>query len=634
MQGRSQHKTQGMGTLQLRGAHESSVHLVDSRVPVSRPEHGLFDGIDTSITGLGQVMGLSGDALKPQLEPIQRAADRALAELDPRKPGGIVPVLAEGLRAVRAARTALKSAPGGEGPRADVDFVLAHEERGFEHALAEAAGVVVDALSDAETVTPGGSVVVSVNSYVADASIARIGSADLKAPRGWTVGPAPVQTAHDDSPFARFRREMPDHQEQFRLAVPADAPITQPYWLQLPRDGYIYHWPAGSAKNEPFSPPLVTADVSVEIGGVPVTIHQPVQYRYSDRARGELRRNLNIVPALSVGLDSDLEIVPLTSRGQARRVSVRLTTNAPQAVEGRVELTLPAGWTSSPASAPFTLKNKGEQTAVPFQLTPPPDVKAGQYHVGVVASIDGHSYNQTLETIAYPHIQTHRRYEPAAATVDVLDMKVAPVRVGYIMGSGDEVPAAIRRLGLPVTMLSADDLSVGDLTRFDTIVVGIRASQTRPDFVANTDRLLNYVRQGGTLIVQYQQPDYVQRQLMPFPAEMDSRVTDENAPVKILQPDHPVFTFPNRITASDWDHWVQERDLYSLTTFDPRYVPLLESQDPGEGPQNGGEVYARLGKGQYVYTSYAWFRQLPAGVPGAYRLFANLLSLAKAPATR
>jgi hypothetical protein len=199
------------------------------------------------------------------------------------------------------------------------------------------------------------------------------------------------------------------------------------------------------------------------------------------------------------------------------------------------------------------------------------------------------------------------------------------------MGSGDQVPDAIRRLGLPVTMITPEYLATGDLSRFDTIVVGVRASEARPDFVANTGRLLQFVRDGGTMIVQYQQVDYTSRKLTPFPADGQNRVTDENAAIKILQPAHPAFTFPNTITASDWEGWVQERNLYAFANFDPQYVPLLETNDPGEPLQRGGELYAKLGKGHYVYTSYAWFRQLPAGVPGAYRLFANLLSLPKAP---
>jgi hypothetical protein len=186
---------------------------------------------------------------------------------------------------------------------------------------------------------------------------------------------------------------------------------------------------------------------------------------------------------------------------------------------------------------------------------------------------------------------------------------------------------AIRRMGLGVTMIDDDTLAAGDLSRFDTIVVGVRASESRPGFVANNGRLLEYVREGGTLVVQYQQTDYVTRGLAPYPAQMASRVTDERAPVRVLRPDHQAFTFPNRIVDEDWNGWVQERNLYAFTSFDPRYTPLLETADPGEPPQLGGEVYARIGKGHYVYTAYAWFRQLPAGVPGAYRLFANLLSL-------
>jgi hypothetical protein len=201
------------------------------------------------------------------------------------------------------------------------------------------------------------------------------------------------------------------------------------------------------------------------------------------------------------------------------------------------------------------------------------------------------------------------------------------------MGSGDQVPDALRRMGVNVTMIDAEMLATGDLSQFDTIVVGIRASEARPDFVANNSRLLQYVERGGTLIVQYQQPDYVSRNLQPYPAAAtaNSRVTNETAPVKLLAPAHPVFTYPNRLTSADFDGWVQERNLYAFTTFDKRYTPLLETADPGETPQQGGELYAELGKGRYVYTAYAWFRQLPAGVPGAYRQFANLISLSKAP---
>ena len=206
------------------------------------------------------------------------------------------------------------------------------------------------------------------------------------------------------------------------------------------------------------------------------------------------------------------------------------------------------------------------------------------------------------------------------------------------MGSGDEVPDAIRRMGLNLTMI--DDIAATDLSKYDTIVVGIRASEVRPDFAANNQKLLDYVKNGGNLIIQYQRPTFAQQNLAPFPVSMSdtqrtaagstSRVVDENAKVTILEPNSPVFNFPNKIAETDFNGWIQERNLYNFVTFDKQYVPLLESHDAGEQPNNGGLVFARIGKGTYVYTSYSWFRQLPAGVPGAYRIFANLLSLSKA----
>jgi hypothetical protein len=206
-------------------------------------------------------------------------------------------------------------------------------------------------------------------------------------------------------------------------------------------------------------------------------------------------------------------------------------------------------------------------------------------------------------------------------------LKTAPVKVGYIAGSGDRVADAIRQMNFDVEMLGENDLTSGDLSKYDVIVVGIRASQVRPDFVANHQRLLEFVRTGGTMIVQYQLPVY--QNLLPFPAQMGARVTDENAKVTILDAAHPVFNFPNKISETDFENWVQERNLYAFSTFDANYKPLLESHDAGEAENKGGLVVAEIGNGKYVYCSYAFFRQLPAGVPGAYRLLANLLSLPK-----
>jgi hypothetical protein len=309
---------------------------------------------------------------------------------------------------------------------------------------------------------------------------------------------------------------------------------------------------------------------------------------------------------------------------------VRVSNQAAAPVEGEVTLALPSGWSAAPAAAPFAL-GPGQRAAASFAITSPVPVPAGTFEIAAEARVGAARYADDMQVIAYPHIQTHRMYHRATARVQSFDVTVAPVSVGYIMGSGDQVPDAIRRLGLDVTLIDEPTLATGDLSRFDTIVVGVRASEARPDFVAATTRLRQYMEQGGTLIVQYQQGDYAQRGLAPYPGTIGARVTDETAAVRVLRPDHPRFRFPNAIAPADFDGWVQERHLYAFSSFDPRYVPLLEAGDPGEAVNNGGELYAEVGKGRYVYTAYAWFRQLPAGVPGAYRLFANLLSLAKAP---
>jgi hypothetical protein len=285
-----------------------------------------------------------------------------------------------------------------------------------------------------------------------------------------------------------------------------------------------------------------------------------------------------------------------------------------------------------PDAANFNLKSKGEKTSVEFDIQIPANVKIGDFDVSAQAAAGGEVFTKTMNVIAYPHIQTHRFYTDAKAKINVLNLKVAPVKVGYIMGGGDKVPQAIERLGLDVTTLDENELSTGNLNKYDTIIVGIRASQVRPDYVANNGRLTEFMNNGGTLIVQYQQQEFIRYNLPPFPAKMTSnvRTTDENAPVKILESAHPVFNFPNKITDADFSGWVQERNLYTLTEFDAKYTPLLETHDAGEPESKGGMLYAEVGRGKFIYTAYSWFRQLPTGNPGAYRIFANMLSLPKA----
>lgn len=634
MEGRSQHKSQEMGSLELRGKQQSGLRYLDG-VKVEN-EKGIFDGLDTSITGIAKLAGVTDGSLDADLRTIQAAAAKSLDDFDAFNPSKSIAPLASGLTAVKAARAKLASKT--DNPSKEADFFLKHKEKQFSDALLAAAGVIVDALSDTETIVAGDSANVAVRVFAPEVSGVTVASAVVKTADGWT---AAVQAEPAQPPATGFRprNEVALGANFFKLTAPANAKPTQPYWLENERSSFTFDWNnAGMDKNMPFQRPLATAEVKLNVGGAEVTAWKTVEYRFADDIRGELRRDINVVPAVTITLDSNLIIAPVSTAATKKRVVASVTNNAPRATSGSVKLQLPSGWSATPASIDFALKGKGEKTAVVFDVNIPANTKADSYNIPAVAQVGGASYGLTMHEVAYQHMQTHRRYSPAAVSAKVIDVKVAPVRVGYVMGTGDRVPEAITLLGLPVTMLDERDLSTGDLSRFDTIVIGIRASQVRPDYVSNNGRLLDFVRNGGTMIVQYQQQEFIRDNLAPFPVKMESvingqqrignvRVVDENAPVTILVPNHVTMNTPNRIVNTDWDNWVQERNLYSLTGLDPQYTALLSTADEGEPPVTGGLVYVKLGKGHWVYNSYSFFRQLPAGNPGAFRLFANLLSL-------
>ena len=626
-EGRSQHKSQSMGGIEVRGPMPTGLKLLASIAPAPASEAGVFDGLDTSIPGIAALSGLPAGTFGAELAALHAAAGRALTGFNALDPARSVPAIAEALKAVRTARSALARATAPELAKADADFLLALKEEDAADALVRAAGLTLDPLADRETVVPGTAVTISARIF-GPRDAAKDITADVQAPQGWAVAPA-AGDAQDDTGNPFIRRESPAFVTRATVTVPAGAPPTQPYFVARQRRTESYAWTAAN-RGLPFDPPLLQVRYAMTIGGERVTRVEPAQFRMADQVRGELRRDVNVVPAVTVGVDSRLLIIPTAQTAASQRLVVQARNHGPSLLTGTLTLRLPAGWRATPAEAAISLK-PGEQTSAPFVVQPPAARTPGRFTITAEAAVAGQSYNSDVQVIAYPHIQTHRVYTPATVTAQVIDLKVATVKVGYIMGTGDDVPDALRRMGLDVTLLEKDTLATGDLSAFDTIVVGIRASQARPDFIANHGRLLQYVEKGGTLVVQYQQPDYVAKKVLPFPAEMASRVTDEEAPVEILQPAHPLFTFPNAITAADFSGWVQERNLYAFTKFDPKYVPLLAAADRGEAPQTGGEVVAAIGKGRFVYTAYAWFRQLPAGVPGAYRQFANLVSLSKAP---
>lgn len=620
MQGRSQQKTQQMGSLELQGEQLSVLQLSDAAFSTDANEQSVFDGIDTSISGIARFEEEPSDTLEDLLRELESISQNLLAVYDPFNPQALIPELVRSHDVAHLARDAANS----------VEAIRLLDEKiaEIEQALLLASGVTVDALIDRETLVPGSSVMATVRTYIPDDLVVSLVGTAISIPDGWSIATSNQPLANE---VGSRRREVAEEENVYQIAIPADAKPTQPYWLELPREGAAYDW--GNAQNSQtlaFDPPLLMATAELEIGGKTIQVRKEVEYRQLDRVRGEVRRRVDVVPRASVEAATSLLVLPAANSDEAVEILISVRNNGDEPISGTAQLSLPQGWTSSPAFAVVSLEAAPSIGTYSFVVNLPANVQAGEYRLAATATIDGEVYRETMLEIAYPHISTHRVYSVAETEIEVVDVEVADVNVGYVMGSGDLVPESLRRLGVNVTQLSDTEITQGDLSEFDVIVVGIRASQTRPAFVANNQRLLSYAEQGGTLVVQYQQPDFAAQNLAPFDVAMERnvRVVDETAPITILDPEHPVFSYPNQISSEDFEGWVQERNNYNFTSFDrERYTPLTEAHDEGEPPSDGAMLYAPLGDGHYVYTSYSWFRQLPNGIPGAYRIFANLLSL-------
>jgi hypothetical protein len=529
-----------------------------------------------------------------------------------------------GLTHLRDARRRLSGLVS-DAARYEIDLRLAQKERQFQDALLVASAVRVEAFADDGVVTPGQPLNLSfyAASNVGDTALLRglrLVGFDNAATTGCAGSLAQAVTCKGTA------------------RVPAGAHLSTPYW-RARTDAARYDFEPDVPFGVPFRPSPFRATFDLTIGGVPVTVERVVEYRYSNLVAGEKRSELNVSPAFDVTLDPDIAVFPLSDlapvEGRRKIVRVTVANNQKGPATASVTLQAPAGWRVEPASARMAFAREDEEVTVQFALAPPAARTAEEGTVkAIAAGAGGVSSDAGYQVVEYPHIHRRHVVQAATARVKVMDVTIAPgLKVGYVMGVGDKVPDAIEQLGAEVTLIDADTLASGDLSRFDTIVLGVRAYERRPDLRANNQRLLQYAEAGGTVIVQYQRTEFNDAQYGPFPAKTTAeRVTDENAPIEILVPDHPVFTRPNRIGPETWRNWVQERGTYFLGARDPRYVDLLRSQDPfpyNAGARTGILVEARTGKGRWIYTGLGLWRQLPAGIDGAYRLLANLLSLGK-----
>lgn len=619
LESRSQHRCQDMGQEQPLGDMDELLQWV-AGAPGAAPPDDIFAGIDTRLRALAG--SLADETLRTrvqaELDTIETLARETRSRLVPVNLSAAAAPLGEIVKRLRALETAVA-------PKDRAVLALLAEKRSIaEEALATAAGLMVEALADRETVVPGAKL--AVRAQVWNSGGRQLGPVrTLLVGEGFSVageGPPPAATG--------FFTTRLSEERQLEVAVAAETPLTLPYFRRRPLAGDLYDWQGVPAelRGEPFEPPPLRVRFELELDGVPIALEREAVYRFRDQARGEVRRPLRVVPALELKLDRHLWIWPLEG-AKNTRLHVELRVNGEDGAKGELRLGLPSSWPAL-AAIPFDLPPGVRRRDFEVVLPAPANLQAGRFTVDVSAQAFGRTYREELALIDYEHIRPVVEPRPARLEVSAIGLALpGPGRIGYVRGAADPIPELLGELGLTVEVLNAAMLAGGDLSVYDAIVVGPRAYEVDTALPTANFRLLDYARAGGLLIVQYQQYQYVRGKFPPFPLEIRAphdRVTDESSPVKILVPEHPIFNLPNTIGGNDWQGWVQERGLYFGATWDPAWQPLLALRDPGGDEKLGGLLVAEYGKGRYVYSGLAFFRQLPAGVPGAWRLFVNLLA--------
>ncbi|HEV3052463.1 MAG TPA: NEW3 domain-containing protein, partial [Longimicrobium sp.] len=620
MASRSRHRSQDMGRPELPGPRWGTLRRVFPEG--DGPEPSVWAGIDTTLALPGPAESTTARALQRYQQQVEAVRAR-FNPLDPRASANAL------LQALGTLRLALDSLPRTNGV-ADLSDDIRNEMGDVEAAAVTALGIVIDAVASDARLAPGQKVDLEVTVWNggADSLVIDGVGPEMHAGRDWVGEPVPEDAEPSGivAPGELFSRK-------WRISVPRESDPTEAYYLREPRDGDLYRWDP-DRRHEPIARPFgldpITACGHGQVNGTTINFCTDVTYREVDLRQGELRRPVMVVPAVSVLLDPPARVLS-TAAPRPISYTVRLAAEQVGGIGGQVQLQVPAGWRAEPASVPVRFAGPGEVREVRFTVTAPANVRAGDHPVSAVfVAEDGRRFERGVQMIDYPHVRARPLYHDAKSVIRAFDVRVPQgLRVAYIEGAGEEGPGFLANLGITPELLDAEDLAEGDLDRFDVIVTGSRAYEVRTDLMAHNRRLLDWVARGGTMIVQYNKYEIVEGNFTPFPITMarpHGRVTDENAAVRILDPAHPVFTTPNRITDADWQGWVQERGLYFAETWDPAYTPLLEMGDPGEALR-GGLLVAHHGQGTYVYTGLAFFRQFPQGVPGAYRLFANLLAL-------
>ena len=640
---RAHHRCQGASQLKadpLSG--ETHYALLDSEPPVSGSERDLLDGVDTSLQRLA-----AADS-SDDVEQLRRRVEDAQAAYDARDPNQAAPALASALDIVRRMQARQPRPTSDAVGGFDLADRLAQKEREIEAALALAHGLDLEVVGDDDEVVPAQSFAVTARAFNQGSSLLRVDELVLQAPDGWRVRRSAGE--------ARTLEAGRGLEMRFEVRVGDKVRYAQPYWRRSAPTLWRYDLLDSPAyETLPFAPPELSAAMSYTAsGGVRASLEEPVLYRYEGRrVGGEKQKELRSVPLVAVSITPELAVFPAAAKPAKREFKVVVRGQGREPVSAGVRLELPPGWSAEPPQAAVALRFEGEESVLRFQVTPPAAIQ-GEVALSAVATTRQGEVRAGFTRIDYDHVQERNVYSAARARLKGLGVKVpGNVSVGYVMGAGDDVASAIFQLGVPVTFITESGLASGDLSRYTTIVTGIRAYQTRQDLRSYHQRLMKWVAEGGHLVVQYNKLDFNELQerptaggfsgqrgdsdrppdspWAPYPGASVTtrRVTDETAPIRFLVPDHPLLTTPNRLAARDFEGWVQERGTYFLDARDVRYRELLSSADPfplNPGDKRGLLVEAQVGKGTWTYVGLGLFRQVAAGVDGAYRILANLVA--------
>jgi LmbE family N-acetylglucosaminyl deacetylase len=577
----SMHKSQGVGSPPRRGARKEYFKLLEGQPMTS----SLFEGIDTSWSRV------------PNSESVATKIHQIISQFNPTNPAASVPELLK----LRQAMSGLND-----------DTWVPEKKAQLDEIIAECLGLHAESSTANETVTPGQTEKVKLEAI--NRSSIPITLQEVRC------------SLSGDS--MKIDAALPFNElvtKDFSCKIPENTPYSQPYWLRKPGTLGAFAVDDQNLVGLPENPPELPVEIVLQVNGQELGYTLDTKYRLVDPVAGELRRPLVIAPPVFAKIADNVLVF---GTHKPKPVSVRVTA-ATGPVKGDLKLAVPQGWGVNPASVPIDLKGANADTVATFTVTPPDRDSEGTLRA--IVSVDGRDYSFERVRISYPHIGVQTLMPPAEVKLVRADIRKKGDRIGYIPGAGDDVPESLEQMGYSVKILNEGDITAKNLAQFSAVVLGIRAYNTQDRIFNWLPELFAYAKAGGVVIAQYNTlADLKTEQLAPYPLEISrDRVTDENAEMRILAPNHPLMTTPNKITSKDFEGWVQERGLYFPKNWDPAWTAILSSNDPKEKPLDGGLLVAKVGKGFFIYTSYSWFRQLPAGVPGAYRLFANMLSLGK-----